>query len=82
MVTILTSQDCQACNRVKHYLKTNDIPFVEHDINKDMTLNFYNYVIQRERGLPIVINHRTLEYFSGDSRIGLEKLKSETKENK
>jgi len=74
MITVITDENCKACNQVKHFLKSNNIDFCEHDINKDMTLNFYSYVIQRERGLPIVINNRTLEYFSGYNQTKLKEL--------
>lgn len=66
-ITVYTSTNCSYCKATKNFLKENNIPFTEKNIDKDKEA--MNYLIEHgHRGVPVSV-------VDGQEVVGFDKAR-------
>jgi len=75
LVVIYTLSTCPHCKEAKEYLKNNDIPFIEHEVDKDEEQMTTLMKIYDSMGVPN--QNRGVPLFVIDNRIRIQGLNKE-----
>lgn len=54
MVKVYSTPTCPWCNRVKDYLRENNVDFVDYDVSRDREMAIEMVTKSNQRGVPVL----------------------------